>query len=98
MVQGRQVFTFIDMSNGTNQDGERYVAVNVMTKGNKKTKLSFIAKKPELLDKISSMHFIDFQDIILILDFDRIYNKERKTSFWNVELIDIGNNNTKSNN
>jgi len=96
MVQGKQVFTYIDSSAGVNQEGEKYIAINVMTKGKKKKKISFVAKNPEVLDKISQMKFIDFQDIVLILEFDRLYNAERKSSYWAVELIGIGNNNTNS--
>lgn len=96
MVQGKQVFTYIDSSAGINQDGEKYIAINVMTKGTNKKKLSFVAKKPEVLDKISQMKFIDFQDIILILEFSRLFNIERKVSYWTVELIGIGNNNTNN--
>lgn len=96
MVQGKQVFTYIDSSAGVNQEGEKYIAINVMTKGKNKKKLSFVAKNPEVLDKISQMKFIDFQDIVLILEFNRLYNIERKVSYWAVELIGIGNNNTNS--
>lgn len=96
MIQGKQVFTYIDSSAGVNQDGEKYFAINVMTKGKSKKKLSFVAKNPELLDKITQIKFIDFQDIVLILNFDRVFNKERKTSYWSVELIGIGNNNTNN--
>ena len=96
MVQGRQVFTYVDSTSGINQDGEKYFAINVMTKGTNKKKLSFVAKKPDVLDKVTQIKFVDFQDVVLILDFDRIYNKERKTSYWNCELIGIGNNNANS--
>ena len=96
MIQGKQVFTYIDNVAGVNQDGEKYIAINVMTKGNNKKKLSFVAKRPEVLDKLSQIKFIDFQDIILILDFERVYNKEKKTSYWTVELIGVGNNNTNN--
>jgi len=96
MVQGKQVFTYVDSTSGVNQDGEKYFAINVMTKGNNKRKLSFVAKKPDVLDKILQTKFVDFQDVVLILDFDRVFNKEKKTSYWNCELIGIGNNNTNN--
>lgn len=95
MIQGKQVFTFIDSKVGVNQDGEKYLAINVMTKNSKKN-VSFIAKRSEVIDKISQMKFIDFQDIVLILEFSRLYNIERKVGFWSVELIGIGNNNTNN--
>ena len=96
MIQGKQVFTYIDSSAGVTQDGEKYIAINVMTKGTNKKKLSFVAKRPDVLDKISQIKFIDFQDVVLILDFQRVFNKEKKTSYWTVELIGIGNNNTNN--
>lgn len=92
MIQAKQTFTYVDSVTGVNQDGEKYFAVNVMTKGNSKKKLSFVAKKPDVLDKISGLKFIDFQDITLFIEFDRIFNKEKKSSYWSCELIGIGNN------
>lgn len=96
MIQGKQTFTYIDSTTGVNQDGEKYFAINVMTKGNTKKKLSFVAKRPQVLDEVTQMKFIDFQDVVLILDFDRVYNKEKKVSYWNCELIGIGRNNTNN--
>ena len=96
MIQGKQVFTYIDSNSGINQDGEKYISINVMTKGKNKKKLSFVAKNPDLLDKISQTKFIDFQDIVLILDFSRKFNTEKRVSYWTVDLIGIGNNNTNS--
>ncbi len=96
MIQGKQVFTYIDSSAGVNQDGEKYIAINVMTKGTNKKKLSFVAKRPDVIDKISQMKFVDFQDIVLILDFERVFNKEKRTSYWTVELIGVGRNNTNN--
>lgn len=92
MIQAKSTFTYIDSVTGVNQDGEKYFAINVMTKGNSKKKLSFVAKKPEVLDKLSGTKFLDFQDVTLMLDFDRLYNKEKKSSYWSVELVGIGNN------
>jgi len=96
MLQAKQVFTFIDSKAGVNQDGEKYIAINVMTKGNSKKNVSFVAKRPEVIDKISQMKFIDFQDIVLIVEFNRLFNNERKVSYWSAELIGIGNNNTNN--
>jgi len=94
MVQGKQVFTFIDSKTGVTQDGERYFAINVMTKG-KKQKLSFLTKDDELISKLSQMKFIDFQDIVLIVEFKRLINQNRYP-YWSCELIGIGNNNTNN--
>ncbi len=92
MIQGKQVFTYVDSKAGVTQDGEKYFAINVITKSNNKSKLSFITKNEELINKLSQMKFIDFQDIVLIVEFKRLINQNRY-SYWNCELIGIGNNN-----
>jgi len=91
MIQGKQVFTYVDSKTGVTQDGEKYFAINVMTKGNNKQKLSFLTKNDDLITKLSQTKFIDFQDIILVVEFKRLINQNRY-SYWNCELIGIGNN------
>lgn len=95
MIQGKQVFTYVDSKFGVTQDGEKYFAINVMTKGNGKQKLSFLTKNDDLISKLSQMKFIDFQDVVLIVEFKRLINQNRY-SYWNCELIGIGSNNTNS--
>lgn len=95
MIQGKQVFTYVDSKVGVTQDGEKYFAINVMTKGSHKSKLSFITKNEGVINKLSQMKFIDFQDIVLIVEFKRLINQNRY-SYWNCELIGIGNNNGNS--
>lgn len=95
MLQAKQVFTFIDSKSGVTKDGEKYLSINVMTKGNNKQKLSFLTKDDDLINKISQTKFIDFQDIVLIVDFKRLINQNRY-SYWDCELIGIGNNNTNN--
>lgn len=92
MFKASQVFTYIDSTSGVNQDGEKYYAINVMTKGTHKKKLSFIAKNEELINKILQTKFIDFQDIVLTVNFSRTFNTNTRFSYWECELIDIGNN------
>lgn len=91
MFKSSQVFTFIDTASGVTQDGEKYFAINVMSKGTHKKKLSFITKDTELINKIAQMKFIDFQDIVLTVVFSRLINQNRY-SYWNCELIDVGTN------
>ena len=91
MFKASQVFTFIDTASGVTQDGEKYFAINVMSKGTHKKKLSFITKEEELINKLSSMKFIDFQDIVITVSFTRLINQNRY-SYWNCELIDVGTN------
>lgn len=95
MFKSNNVFTYIDSASGVNQDGEKYCAINVMSKGTHKKKLSFIARDEELINKILQTKFIDFQDISLTVKFDRKYIAEKKFSYWDCELVDIGN--TRSN-
>lgn len=92
MFKSNQIFTYIDSSVGINQDGEKYFAINVMSKGTHKKKISFITKNEELINKISQMKFIDFQDIVIVVSFEREYLKEKKVSIWKCELIDVGTN------
>jgi len=95
MIQGKQVFTYVDSKTGVTQDGEKYFAISVMTKGNNKQKLSFLTKNNDLITKLSQTKFIDFQDIVLIIEFKRLINQNRY-SYWDCELIGIGSNNTNS--
>lgn len=92
MFKSSNVFTYIDSVTGVNQDGEKYFAINVMSKGTHKKKLSFITKNYELINKISQIKFIDFQDVVLVVNFDRKFIKDKRISSWNCELVDIGNN------
>lgn len=89
MIQGSQIFNFVERKVGVTQDGEKYIAINVLSKDNQK--LSFISKKEELINKISSLQLTKFQDIKLNFDFARIYNREKKVSYWSCELIGVGN-------
>lgn len=89
MIQGTQVFNFIERKIGVTQDGEKYIALNVLSKDNQK--LSFISKEEKLIDKISSLQLTKFQDVRLNFNFERTYNKEKKVSYWSCELIGVGN-------
>lgn len=91
MFKSSQVFTFVDTASGITQDGEKYFAINVISKGTHKKKLSFITKNEELINKLSGMKLVDFQDVVLTVVFTREVNQNRY-SYWNCELIDIGNN------
>ena len=92
MFKSSNVFTYIDSVTGVNQDGEKYFAINLMSKGTHKKKLSFITKNDELINKISQIKFIDFQDVVLLVNFDRKFIKDKRVSYWDCELVDIGNN------
>lgn len=89
MIQGTQVFSFIERKIGVTQDGEKYIALNVLSKDNQK--LSFISKKEEVINKISSLQLTKFQDIKLNFNFIREFNREKRVSYWSCELVGVGN-------
>lgn len=89
MINGIQVFSYIDKKIGVTKDGEQFIALNVLSKDTNR-KLNFISKSPELIDKISQTNFTKFQDIKLHFDFDREFNKEKKISYWTCEIVGVG--------
>lgn len=89
MIQGTQIFSFIERKIGVTQDGEKYLALNVLSKDNQK--LSFISKKEEIINKIATLQLTKFQDIKLNFDFIRVYNREKRVSYWTCELVGVGN-------
>lgn len=88
MINGTQVFSFIAKKVGVTKDGEQYIALNVLSKDNRK--FYFLSKEVEVIDKISQINFTKFQDVKLHFDFDKEYNKEKKTSFWSCKLLGVG--------
>lgn len=87
MVKGSQEFNFIDKRIGVTKDGEQYISINVISKDNKK--FNFISKDTKLIDKISPLNIQRFAPIKLVLEFDRVFNKEKRTSFWTCELVGV---------
>ena len=85
---GTQVFSYIDKKVGITQNGEQYIALNVLSKDNRK--FNFISKSPEVIDKLSQTNFTKFQDVKLHFDFNREFNKEKKISYWTCEIIGVG--------
>lgn len=88
MVNGIQVFSYIDKKVGVTKEGEQYIAINVLSKDNRK--FNFISKSPEVIDKISQTNFTKFQDVKLHFDFNREFNKEKKCSYWVCEIVGVG--------
>lgn len=87
MVIAKEVFNFIDKREGITKDGEKYLSINVLSKDNKK--LNFIIKDNNLINKISPLNLQKFSAIKLILDFDREFNREKRTSYWKCNLVGI---------
>ncbi len=88
MIQGTQIFSFIEKKVGVTKDGEQYIALNVLSKDNRK--FNFISKDINVIDKISQTNFTKFQDIKLHFDFNREFNKEKKISYWTCEVVGVG--------
>lgn len=87
VIKGVQEFNFIDKHIGVTKDGEQYISINVISKDNKK--FNFISKNTDLIDKISPLNLQRFAIVKLILGFERIYNKEKRTSYWTCDLIGV---------
>ena len=87
MIHSRETFNFIDKRQGVTKDGEKYLCLNVLSKDNKN--FNFITKDIQLIDKISPLNFQKFSPIKLVLGFERIYNKDKRTSFWSCVLVGV---------
>lgn len=87
VIKGVHEFNFIDKHIGVTKDGEQYISINVISKDNKK--FNFISKNTDLIDKISPLNLQRFAIVKLILGFERIYNKEKRTSYWTCDLIGV---------
>lgn len=90
MIQGKQTFIFVNKATGMTKDGLRYLAFEVLDKKNK-NKYSFIAKNPDLISRLETMKFTDFQDIVMYFEFSRVFNPNTRFSNWQCEVIDVGN-------
>lgn len=88
MINGTQIFSYIDKKVGVTQDGEQYIALNVLSKDNRK--FNFISKDTNIIDKLSQANFTKFQDIKLQFDFNREFNREKKISYWTCEIVGVG--------
>ena len=87
MVVAKETFNFIDKREGITKDGEKYLSLNVLSKDNRK--FNFITKDMDLVNKISPLNIQKFSPIKLILDFERVFNREKRTSYWTCNLVGI---------
>ena len=87
MFTCKEEFNFIDKRVGVTKEGEQYISFNVLSKDNKK--FNFISKDSKLIDKIAPLNLQRFAIIKLIVDFERVYNIERKISYWTCNLIGV---------
>ena len=87
MVLAKETFNFIDKREGVTKDGAKYLSINVLSKDNRK--FNFITKDIDLVNKISPLNIQKFSPIKLILDFERVFNREKRTSYWTCNLVGI---------
>ena len=87
MIKGFETFNFIDKRIGVTKEGEQYISINVLSNDNKK--LNFISKDTKLIDKISPLNIQKFSPIKLHFDIDRVFNAEKRVSYWSVNLIGV---------
>ena len=87
MVLAKETFNFIDKREGITKDGEKYLSINVLSKDNRK--FNFITKNTDLINKISPLNLQKFSQIKLVLNFERVYNREKRTSYWTCNLVGV---------
>ena len=87
MINARETFNFIDKRQGVTKDGEKYLCINVLSKENKN--FNFITTDVQLIDKLSSLNIQKFSPIKLILGFERVFNKDKRVSYWNCVLVGV---------
>ena len=87
MVVAKETFNFIDKREGVTKDGEKYLSINVLSRDNRK--FNFITKDIDLVNKISPLNIQKFSPIKLILDFERVFNREKRTSYWTCNFVGV---------
>lgn len=87
MITCKEEFNFIDKRVGVTKEGEQYISLNVLSKDNRK--FNFISKDTKLIDKIAPLNLNKFAPIKLIVDFERVFNKEKRVSYWTCNLVGV---------
>ena len=87
MISCKEEFNFIDKRVGVTKEGEQYISINVLSKDNKK--FNFISKDEKIINRISPLNLQRFAPIKLILSFERVFNKEKRTSYWTCGLVGV---------
>lgn len=87
MITGKEKFNFIDKRVGVTKDGEQYISINVLSSDNRK--FNFISKDSDLINKVAPLNLQKFAPVTLVLKFERIYNSEKRTSYWTCELVGV---------
>lgn len=88
MMNCSSVFVYVGRRVGVTNDGVKYLALDVLDRDTK-AKYSFVVTDEKLIDKISTKELHDFQDIKCYFNVHRAFNRERRTSFWVVDLVGV---------
>lgn len=89
MIRGSCVFSYVGSKTGVTKDGEKYIALNVLTKDSNKRKFSFVITNSEIIDKVASRKYVDFQDIKVFFDVIRVFNSQTRYSHWEVNVVGV---------
>lgn len=87
MIKGQATFNYIDKLVGVTKDGEKYISLNVISKDNEK--VNFISRDDELINKIGSLNISRFAPIKLTFETNRVWNSEKRFSYWDVVLLGV---------
>lgn len=79
---------FIDKVVGVTKDGERFVSVNVIPLNDTK-KFNFISKDDEVINYFKTCEFKRFEEITVLIGFNREFNQEKRTSYWSANLVGV---------
>lgn len=81
-------FNFVDRINGITKDGEKYISISVIDPEDNR-KYSFLTTDEKLISKISNIQIARFNEITLILGFEKVFNSRTRFSNWNVYLVGV---------
>ena len=87
MIIAKETFNFIDKREGVTKGGEKYLSINVLSKDNRK--FNFVTMDKELINKVSPLALQKFAPIKLVVQFEREYNREKRTSYWTCSLVGV---------
>jgi len=84
MIVGKSNFLYLSTRVGTTQDGERFVAIDLLDQNDRKH--SFMTTNTNLVDELKLKQFAKYSDILVTVGFNKEYNQNRY-SYWKAELL-----------
>ena len=88
MFKSTSKVNYVDKTLGVTKDGEKYISVNVMPVGDSK-KYSFLSKDEEVINLFNTLDFKRFEEITIVVGFNREFNQEKRTSYWSAILLGV---------